>query len=89
MVDRLVYRFHLGKHCVWCAWEHLYYPDLCGDSCYVLNPPWWPIEEPSGSLSEPTLCRYLNGDIASVVEVNFDNKSLILCAYCVHLYFLT
>jgi hypothetical protein len=31
------------------------------------------------------LCELLNGDVASSVEVNFGNKSLVSCAYCIYL----
>jgi hypothetical protein len=33
----------------------------------------------------PALCELLNGDVASLVEVNFINKSLVSCAYCIYL----
>jgi hypothetical protein len=29
------------------------------------------------------LCELLNGDVASLVGVNFGNKSLVSCAYCI------
>jgi hypothetical protein len=32
-----------------------------------------------------TLCELLNGDVASLVGVNFENKSLVSCAYCIYL----
>jgi hypothetical protein len=31
------------------------------------------------------LCVLLNGDIVSFVGVNFENKSLLSCAYCIYL----
>ena len=31
------------------------------------------------------LCELLNGDIASLVEVNFGNKSLVTRSYCSYL----
>ena len=31
------------------------------------------------------LCEHLNGDIASCVQVNFGNKSLVSCSYCSYL----
>jgi hypothetical protein len=31
------------------------------------------------------LCELLNGDVASLVEVNFGNKSLVSCGYCIYL----
>jgi hypothetical protein len=34
---------------------------------------------------DPSLCELLNGDIAFLVRVNFGNKSLISCAYCIYL----
>jgi hypothetical protein len=39
-------------------------------------------------VEDPTLCELLNGDIASLVGVNFGNKSLISCAYSIHLVLL-
>jgi hypothetical protein len=30
-------------------------------------------------------CELLNGDVASLVEVNFGNKSLVSCGYCIYL----
>jgi hypothetical protein len=33
----------------------------------------------------PALCEILNGDVASLVEVNFRNKSLVSCGYCIYL----
>jgi hypothetical protein len=36
-------------------------------------------------VEDPTLCELLNGDVASLVEVNFENKSLMSCAYCIYL----
>jgi hypothetical protein len=31
------------------------------------------------------LFELLNGDVGSLVEVNFGNKSLVSCAYCIYL----
>jgi hypothetical protein len=31
------------------------------------------------------LCELLNGDVVSLVEVNFRNKSLVSCGYCIYL----
>jgi hypothetical protein len=31
------------------------------------------------------LYEILNGDVASLVGVNFGNKSLVSCAYCIYL----
>jgi hypothetical protein len=36
-------------------------------------------------VEDPTLCELLNGDVASLVEVNFGNKSLVSCGYCIYL----
>jgi hypothetical protein len=36
-------------------------------------------------VEDPALCELLNGDVASLVEVNFGNKSLVSCAYCIYL----
>jgi hypothetical protein len=36
-------------------------------------------------VEDPTLCELLNGDVAFLVGVNFGNKSLVLCAYCIYL----
>jgi hypothetical protein len=33
----------------------------------------------------PALCELLNGDVAPLVGVNFGNKSLVSCAYCIYL----
>jgi hypothetical protein len=36
-------------------------------------------------VEDPALCGLLNGDVASLVGVNFGNRSLVSCAYCFHL----
>jgi hypothetical protein len=36
-------------------------------------------------MEDPALCELLNGDVASLVEVNFENKPLVSCAYCIYL----
>ena len=36
-------------------------------------------------MDNPALCEHLNGDVASCVEVNFGNKSLVSCSYCSYL----
>jgi hypothetical protein len=36
-------------------------------------------------VEDPALCELLNGDVASLVGVNFGNKSLVFCAYCIYL----
>ena len=36
-------------------------------------------------MEDPALCDLLNEDVASLVEVNFRNKSLASCAYCNYL----
>jgi hypothetical protein len=36
-------------------------------------------------VDDPVLYELLNGDLASLVEVNFGNKSLVSCAYCIYL----
>jgi hypothetical protein len=36
-------------------------------------------------VKDPTLCEPLNGDVAFLVEVNFGNKSLVSCTYCIYL----
>jgi hypothetical protein len=36
-------------------------------------------------VEDPALCELLNGDVASLVGVNFKNKSLVSCAYCIYL----
>jgi hypothetical protein len=36
-------------------------------------------------VEDPALCELFNGDVASLVEVNFGNKSLVSCAYFFHL----
>jgi hypothetical protein len=36
-------------------------------------------------VEDPALCELLNGDVASLVEVNFGNKSLISYSYCIYL----
>jgi hypothetical protein len=36
-------------------------------------------------VEDPALCELLNGDIAFLVEVNFRNKSLVSCDYCIYL----
>jgi hypothetical protein len=35
-------------------------------------------------VEDPALCKLLNGDVASLVEVNFGNNSLVSCAYCIY-----
>jgi hypothetical protein len=36
-------------------------------------------------VEDPALGELLNGDIAFLVGVNFGNKSLLSCAYCIYL----
>jgi hypothetical protein len=36
-------------------------------------------------MEDLALCKLLNGDVASLMEVNFWNKSLISCGYCIYL----
>jgi hypothetical protein len=36
-------------------------------------------------VEDPALCELLNGDVASLVQVNFENKSLVSCGYCIYL----
>jgi hypothetical protein len=36
-------------------------------------------------VEDPALYELLNGDVASLVEVNFRNKSLVSCGYCIYL----
>jgi hypothetical protein len=36
-------------------------------------------------VEDSALCELLNGDVASLVEVYFGNKSLVSCAYCIYL----
>jgi hypothetical protein len=36
-------------------------------------------------MEDPVLCELLNGDVTSLVEVNFGNKSLVSCVYCIYL----
>jgi hypothetical protein len=36
-------------------------------------------------VEDPALCELLNGDVASLVGVNFGNKSLVSCTYCIYL----
>jgi hypothetical protein len=36
-------------------------------------------------VEDPTLCELLNGDVASLMEVNFRNKYLISCCYYIYL----
>jgi hypothetical protein len=36
-------------------------------------------------VKDSALCEHLNGDVASLVGVNFGNKSLVFCAYCIYL----
>jgi hypothetical protein len=36
-------------------------------------------------VEDPPLHELFNGDVASLVEVNFGNKSLMYCAYCIYL----
>jgi hypothetical protein len=36
-------------------------------------------------VEDPALCELLNGDVASLVEVNFGNESLVSCTYCIYL----
>jgi hypothetical protein len=36
-------------------------------------------------VEDPGLCDLFNGDVASLVGVNFGNKSLLSCAYCIYL----
>jgi hypothetical protein len=36
-------------------------------------------------VEDPALCELLNGDVATLVEVNLGNKSLVSCNYCIYL----
>jgi hypothetical protein len=36
-------------------------------------------------VEDPALCELLNEDVASLVGVNFRNKSFVSCAYCIYL----
>jgi hypothetical protein len=36
-------------------------------------------------VEDPAICELLNGDVASLLGVNFKNKSLVSCAYCIYL----
>jgi hypothetical protein len=36
-------------------------------------------------MEDPALCELLNGDVGSLVEVNFGNKSPVSCDYCIYL----
>jgi hypothetical protein len=36
-------------------------------------------------VKDPALCELINEDIAFLVELNFGNKSLVSCAYCIYL----
>jgi hypothetical protein len=36
-------------------------------------------------VEDPALCELLNGDVAFLVELNFENKSLMSCTYCIYL----
>jgi hypothetical protein len=36
-------------------------------------------------VEDSALWELLNGDVASLVEVNFGNKSLVSCGYCIYL----
>jgi hypothetical protein len=36
-------------------------------------------------VEDSALCELLNGEVASLVEVNFGNKSLVYCACCIYL----
>jgi hypothetical protein len=36
-------------------------------------------------VEDPALCELHNGDVASLVGVNFGNKFLVSCAYCIYL----
>jgi hypothetical protein len=35
-------------------------------------------------VEDPAFCELLNGDVASLVELNFENKSLVSCGYCIY-----
>jgi hypothetical protein len=63
-------------------------PILCGFHSKWLNPPLWLIEWGKGLAEDPALCELLNRDVASLVGVNFGNKSLVSCAYCIYLFFI-
>jgi hypothetical protein len=39
-------------------------------------------------VEDPALCELINGDMAYLVGVNFGNKSLVSCAYCIYLVFI-
>jgi hypothetical protein len=36
-------------------------------------------------VEDPAFYELLNGDVASLVGVNFGNKYLVSCAYCIYL----
>jgi hypothetical protein len=36
-------------------------------------------------VEDPALYELLNGDVTFLVEVNFGNKSLVSCSYCIYL----
>jgi hypothetical protein len=36
-------------------------------------------------VEDPALWELLNGDVASLVKVNFGNKSVVSCDYCIYL----
>jgi hypothetical protein len=36
-------------------------------------------------VEDPALCELLDRDVASLVEVNFGNKSFVSCGYCIYL----
>jgi hypothetical protein len=36
-------------------------------------------------MEDPALCELFNGDVASLLEVKFRNKSLVSFAYCIYL----
>jgi hypothetical protein len=36
-------------------------------------------------VEDPALCDLLNGDVAFLVGVKFENKSLVSCTYCIYL----
>jgi hypothetical protein len=39
-------------------------------------------------VKDPVLCELLDEDVAFLMEVNFGNKSLMSCAYCIYLVFV-
>jgi hypothetical protein len=63
-------------------------PILCEFHSKWHNPPLWLIKWGKGLVEDLTLYELLNGDVASLVRVNFGNKYLVSCAYCIYLVFV-